>query len=39
MQVTVVQFCDEMVFFLHVPFIQMHVVINIFLGLLIGIWI
>jgi hypothetical protein len=39
MQVMVVHFCDEMVFFLWVPFIQMHMVINISLDLLIGTWI
>jgi hypothetical protein len=32
-------YCDEMVFFSSVPFIQMHMVINISLNLLIGTWI
>jgi hypothetical protein len=36
MQVTVVHFCDEMMFFPWVLFIQMHMVINIFLNMLIG---
>jgi len=31
----VVHFCDETIFFPLVPFIQMHMVINIFLDLLI----
>ncbi len=39
MQAMVVHFCDETMFFPWVPFIQMHIVINIFLDLLIGIWI
>jgi hypothetical protein len=39
MQATVAHFCDGMVFFSLVPFIQMHVVINISLNLLIGTWI
>jgi len=39
MQAMVVYFCDEMMFFPWVPFIQMHIVINISLDLLIGIWI
>jgi len=34
-----VHFCDEMVFFPQVPFIQMHMVINISLHLVIGSWI
>ncbi len=32
-------FCDEIMFFPWVPFIQMFVVINISLDLLIGTWI
>jgi hypothetical protein len=32
-------FCDETLFFPWVPFIQMHMVINISLNVLIGIWI
>jgi len=39
MQAMVVHFCDETMFFPWVPFIQMHIMINIFLDLLIGIWI
>jgi hypothetical protein len=39
MQATMVHFCDEIVFFLYVPFIQMHVMINISLNLLFGTWI
>jgi hypothetical protein len=39
MQAMVVHFCDEMVFSSWVPFIQMHMVINISLDLLIEIWI
>jgi hypothetical protein len=39
MQTTVAHFCDEMVFFPWVPFIQMHAVINISLDLMIGTWI
>jgi hypothetical protein len=39
MQVMVAHFCDKMAFFPWVPFIQMHVVINISLDLLIGTWI
>jgi hypothetical protein len=35
----VAHFCDEMVFFPWVPFIQLHMVINISLDLLIGTWI
>jgi hypothetical protein len=35
MQVMVVHFCDETMFFSWVPFIQMHMVINISLDLLI----
>jgi hypothetical protein len=35
----VVHFCDEMMFFLWIPFIQMHMVINISLYFLIGTWI
>jgi hypothetical protein len=34
-----VSHCDEMVFFSWVPFIQMHMVINISLNLLIRTWI
>jgi hypothetical protein len=37
MQPKVAHFCDEMVFFPWVPFIQMHIVINISTNLLIGI--
>jgi hypothetical protein len=36
MQVMVAHFCDEMIFFPWVLFIEMLVVINIFLDLLIG---
>jgi len=32
-------FCDETMFFLWVPFIQMHMVIIISLDILIGTWI
>jgi len=32
-------FCDKTIFFSWVHFIQMHMVINIFKNLLIGIWI
>jgi hypothetical protein len=39
MQAMVAPFCDEMIFSLWVPLIQMHVVINISLNLLIEIWI
>jgi hypothetical protein len=39
MQAMMVHFCDETMFFPWVPFIQMHMVINISLNLLIGIWI
>jgi hypothetical protein len=39
MQATVAHFCDETLFFPWVPFIQMHMVINISLNILIGIWI
>jgi len=39
MQDTVVHFCDEIMFFLWVPFNQMHMVINLSLYLLIGTWI
>jgi hypothetical protein len=39
MQVMVVHFCDETVFFLWVPFIQMHMVTDLSLDLLIGTWI
>jgi len=39
MQATIAHFCDKMVFLLWVPFIQMHIVINISLDLLIGTWI
>jgi hypothetical protein len=38
MQVTVVDFCDETMFFPWVPFIQMHMVINISLNLVIRTW-
>jgi hypothetical protein len=38
MQAMVAHFWDEMVFFPWVPFIQMHIVINISLDLLIGTW-
>jgi uncharacterized protein (DUF2062 family) len=31
--------CDKMMFFSWIPFIQMHMVINISLDLLIGTWI
>jgi hypothetical protein len=31
-------FCDKMMFLSWVPFIQMHMVINILLNLLIGTW-
>jgi hypothetical protein len=34
----VIHFCNEMVLFPWVPFIQMHMVNNISLDLLIGIW-
>jgi hypothetical protein len=34
----VAHYYNEMVFFLWAPFIQMHMVINIFLDLLIGTW-
>jgi len=37
MQPKVAHFCDEMVFFPWVPFIQMHIVINISIDLLIEI--
>jgi len=33
MQITVAYFCDEIMFFPWVPFIQMHVVINISLAI------
>jgi hypothetical protein len=36
MQATMAHFCDEMVFFPWVPFIQTRIVINISLNLLIG---
>jgi len=39
MEVMVIHFCDEMMFFPSVPFIQMHTVINIYLVILIGTWI
>jgi hypothetical protein len=39
MQAIVVRFCNETMFFLWVPFIQMHMMINISLDLLIEIWI
>jgi len=39
MQVMMVHFCDETMFFPWVPFIPMHMVINISLDLLIEIWI
>jgi hypothetical protein len=39
MQATMAHFCDKTMFFPWVPFIQMHVVINIFLDLLIETWI
>jgi hypothetical protein len=39
MQAIIVYFCDETMFFLWVPFIQMLVVINISLDLLIRTWI
>jgi hypothetical protein len=39
MQITMVHFCDEVVFFPSVPFIQMHMMIDIWLDLLIGNWI
>jgi uncharacterized protein (DUF2062 family) len=39
MQAMVAHFCDETVFFSWVPFIQMHIVINISLDLLIKTWI
>jgi hypothetical protein len=39
MQVMVVHFYDEMVFYPWVPFIQMHMMINISIDLLTGIWI
>jgi hypothetical protein len=39
MQIMVVHFYDKMVFFPWVPFIQMHMVINISLNLLIRTWI
>jgi hypothetical protein len=32
-------FCDKMMFFPWVPFIQMHMVINVSLNLIIGTWI
>ncbi len=35
----VAHFCDEMMFFSQVPFIQMHIMIKISLDLLIGTWI
>jgi hypothetical protein len=39
MQAMMAHFCDEMVFFPWVPFIEMHVVNNISLDLLIETWI
>jgi hypothetical protein len=39
MQAIVVHFCDKTMFFQWVPFIQMHMVINIFLNILIETWI
>jgi hypothetical protein len=39
MQATMVHFCDKMVFFPWVPFIQMYMVTNISLDLLIGPWV
>jgi hypothetical protein len=39
MQVTMIHLCDEAMFFLWVPYVQMLVVINISLDLLIGTWI
>jgi uncharacterized protein (DUF2062 family) len=39
MQATMAHFCDKIMFFSWVPFIQMHMVINISLDLLIGTWI
>jgi hypothetical protein len=39
MQANVAHFCDKTMFFSQVPFIQMHMVINISLDLLIGTWI
>jgi hypothetical protein len=39
MQATMAHFCDQTMFFLWVPFIQLHMVINILLNLLIGTWI
>jgi hypothetical protein len=38
MQAMVAHFCDETMFFPSVSFIQMHMVINIYLDLLIGTW-
>jgi len=38
-QAIVAHFCDKIMFFPWVSFIQMHVVINISLDLLIGTWI
>jgi len=39
MQATIVHFCDEIMFFPLLPFIQMHMMINISLNLLIETWI
>jgi hypothetical protein len=39
MQATMAHFCDKTIFFLWVPFIQVHVMINISLDLLIRTWI
>jgi hypothetical protein len=39
MQATMVHFCDKTMFFPWVPFIQMHVVINISIDILIETWI
>jgi hypothetical protein len=39
MQAIMACFCNEMMFFPWVPFIQMHMVIHITLDLLIGTWI
>jgi len=39
MQATVAHFCNAMMFFPWVLFIQIHMVINIYLDLLIGTWI
>jgi hypothetical protein len=39
MQIMVAHFCDKLLFFSWVPFIQMHTVIHISLDLLIETWI